>query len=452
MPSPRELLEYAPFKARWVDAAAKAADECTAASVRATYHLEEAAGTLDEASPPDPIACASPALFALNSGDYWLAFAAQLLRTYVKLEPEVSTVSGAAAIAYQCKEKGVEGKHCVLIMYDSDLQGESQHRPADRKPPFDEEAFKTMMHGIMQGRGGAPNERGRCTTLVPGDVIMLSNGGRNLDTPFAAPFQDASGPNVQLTTVHTKTMTVTISEDSLRARKSRVKGDIQQVQTLTLVTTNSFNEVVPERSHCKYDGTNRGDAFGFVVLPQMADAWTLNVDAKRAIYGNRLVPIGAVDKDSRYHRRGNLLEPVFFNSWPSSFYENMFTVMSARAVIDCTAGSGDAAKAATCLKLPYIGVCLTAEHVTALTRHLVEWVLKAFKTEGHTLYRPQFAETTDGIPKKPAGWASVVVDGAKKDTRKRQREDGDPCEEQPNTNIWDGDTNPDSSDSDSSDI
>jgi len=416
-------MAYPLFKNRLDAAAAMAADESAATASAVVGSLEEDAGPADDAPPPpDPIACASPAQFALNSYDYWLAHASQLLRTYIKLVPEVSTVSGVAAIANQCTEKGIEGKSCVLIMYDSDLQGESHNRPADRKPPFDEEAFKTMMHGIMQGRGGQHNEQGKCTKMVPGDVIMLSNGGRNLDTCFAAPFLDTLGTHVPLTTVHSKDMTVTISEESLRARKSRVKGDIQQVQKLTFLTANNFNDAVPERGHSKYDGTNRGDAFGFVVIPPIADAWTLNFEAKKSIYGCRLVTTGTVDKDPRSRLRGDLPEPVFFNGWPSSFYENMFTVVSACAVIDCTAGPGDAAKAAMLAKLPYVGICLTSEHVTALTRHLVDWVLNAFKTEGHFLYRSTFAEVRQknaATPKKPAGWVSVEDTAAKPKNKRR---------------------------------
>jgi len=262
--------------------------------------------------------------------------------------------------------------------------------------------------------------------MVPGDVIMLSsNGGRNLDTIFAAPFLDMLGTNVPLTTVYSKNMSAMISEESLRARQSGVKGDIQQVKKLTFLTAKHFNDAVPERGHSKYKGTNRGDAFGFVDIPPITDAWTLNFEAKKTIYGSTLVTTGTVDKDPRSHIRGDLPEPVFFNGWPAPFYENMFTVVSACAVIDCTAGPGDAAKAAMMAKLPFVGICLTAEHVTALTRHLVDWVLNAFKNKEHLLYRATFAEVrqkTAVTPKKPAGWGNVE-DTAPKPKNKSSRMD-----------------------------
>jgi len=107
-----------------------------------------------------------------------------------------------------------------------------------------------------------------------------------------------------LTTVYSKNMSAMISEESLRARQSGVKGDIQQVKKLTFLTAKHFNDAVPERGHSKYKGTNRGDAFGFVDIPPITDAWTLNFEAKKTIYGSTLVTTGTVDKDPRSHIRG----------------------------------------------------------------------------------------------------------------------------------------------------
>ena len=105
-PSLTELLEYAPFKARWDDAITKAAEESAAAVSLATGNLDDDAGTADAVGPPtDPIASANPAGFALNSDDYWLAHASQFLRTYINLVEEVSTVPGVSAIVNQFLEK-----------------------------------------------------------------------------------------------------------------------------------------------------------------------------------------------------------------------------------------------------------------------------------------------------------------------------------------------------------
>ena len=56
--------------------------------------------------------------------------------------------------------------------------------------------------------------------------------------------------------------------------------------------------------------------------------------------------------------------------------------MSGVGVIDLSAGPGEATKAALVTKRPYLGLCLTEEHVTLLYRHLVNWALSEMGSEG----------------------------------------------------------------------
>ncbi|MFM7983272.1 MAG: hypothetical protein ACKPKO_28520, partial [Candidatus Fonsibacter sp.] len=53
---------------------------------------------------------------------------------------------------------------------------------------------------------------------------------------------------------------------------------------------------------------------------------------------------------------------------------------------------GEAAKAALVMKRPYLGLCLTEEHVTLLYRHLVNWALSEMGSEGLPLYSSKYAE------------------------------------------------------------
>jgi len=379
MPPPTDLMGFVNFKNRWDATIARAADD--SAEARAHEDQQAVYEHVTENS--------APSAHPIHSLEWWTAFAKEIVRKYVRLLPEALTQAGAAAqmMAETRQYKGTEGKHCVLIMYDIELQAESLYHPSIRKPPFNEEAFKTMMQGVMQGRGGHDNVKGKFTRPVPGDVIMLTNGGRG--TIFTAPFLDAPGKSsAAVSTVHTKKVSVLLSEESVRARATIAQGDIKQVQTMFFVTSRSLKDVVPERRHPHFDGTNRGDAIGFV--NRMPGSWNSDFKQKRAIYGYRLVACGAVDQEHSINRPDNGMEPVFFTCWPAYFYENMFQVMSAHAVVDCTAGPGEAAKAALTLRLPYIGICLTEMHVETLTQHLVEWLLQAFKTVGHRLYNRKF--------------------------------------------------------------
>ena len=110
------------------------------------------------------------------------------------------------------------------------------------------------------------------------------------------------------------------------------------------------------------------------------------------------------------------MEPVFVHVLAN---DNMYHVLSAHAIVDCTAGPGEAAKAALTLRLPYVGICLTEVHVETLTQHLVKWLLQAFATAGHRLYNRTYVET---FATKVAAAANMsAIDGPDGTASKRRR-------------------------------
>ena len=108
-----------------------------------------------------------------------------------------------------------------MILFDADLQSEALCRPFDRKPPFDHDGHKRLMSGIMQGRGAQMNEYGQCCRPVSGDVHFVGNGGRLDLADMRAPFTEG-GKTKTRATAPPKTVTVILSEESLRNRKERI--------------------------------------------------------------------------------------------------------------------------------------------------------------------------------------------------------------------------------------
>ena len=86
------------------------------------------------------------------------------------------------------------------------------------------------------------------------------------------------------------------------------------------------------------------------------------------------------------------MEPTFYYFMPELFFQNLYVTLSGVGVIDLSAGPGEAAKAALVMKRPYLGLCLTEEHVTLLYRHLVNWALSEMGSEGSPLYSSKYAE------------------------------------------------------------
>ena len=141
-------------------------------------------------------------------------------------------------------------------------------------------------------------------------------------------------------------------------------------------------DTIPEKAHTKYQGTNRGDVIGLIHMPALEGAWQLPFSKKKAVYADRLVSGDTQDKDARSQHRDDSLEPTFYNFMPELFFQNLYVTMSGVGVIDLSAGPGEAAKAALVMKRPYLGLCLTEEHVTLLYRHLVNWALSEMGSEG----------------------------------------------------------------------
>ena len=227
-----------------------------------------------------------------------------------------------------------------------------------------------------------------------GDIVVVSDGGqKTLAKDLLVPFSEKVNKNTQVP-AFVRYVNLNISEESIRARKKRVRGDISQVQQATFVTSKQMAQMVPEIAHAHYPGTNRGDSVAWVVLNSQASLWEASVEQKRKIYGTRMTAGGvtSADTDPRTARKDTDVEPVFYCCLPETYFSDLIQCHNALAFLDLTPGQGEAAKACLTLKKPYLGFCMTDEHMEALHKVLVEWLLAQMKTEGHQLYVQKYAE------------------------------------------------------------
>jgi hypothetical protein len=372
-----------------------------------TEKNEEAAavavGAATSDDPPDEAAdeairCANPAKYAEHGVEYWQAYAAQTVKTYIRLAPEPRTQAGLAELiegSHVNMCKGLEQKNAVLILLDLDLLCESVTRPMDRRPVLPDGIVQRLLRGSMQGRGAQKNKDDEYCQPVAGDVYFLLDGKReHLHKTLLEAFCP-SGKKAGLTDCSVRVFNLFLSEQSLRARKAIVRGSdpISQRQCMLCVTASPLvPDTIPEKAHTKYQGTNRGDVIGLIHMPALEGAWQLPFSKKKAVYADRLVSGDTQDKDARSQHRDDSLEPTFYNFMPELFFQNLYVTMSGVGVIDLSAGPGEAAKAALVMKRPYLGLCLTEGHVTLLYRHLVNWALSEMGSEGSPLYSSKYAE------------------------------------------------------------
>jgi hypothetical protein len=246
---------------------------------------------------------------------------------------------------------------------------------------------------------------------MPGDVYAIFDGKReHLHKPLLEAFTPTNMKSG--TDASVKVFNLFVSEQSLRARKSLIRGSesIMQRQCMLAVSSKPLvPDAIPEKDHNPYEGTNCGDVIGLINLPPLSNSWQLPFQTKRLLYGDRLVSVVSVggkqkfkDKDTRSRRQDDALEPVFYHHLPLIFYQNLMTTMSATAIVDLASGPGEAAKSALLTKRQYWGLCLSDQHVRLLYRHLVSWVLSEMGSESSSFYNPKYAEYK-GLAQKSGG-------------------------------------------------
>ncbi len=177
-------------------------------------------------------------------------------------------------------------------------------------------------------------------------------------------------------------------------------------------------DVVPERPRVKYDGYNIGDCVGWAHAKNWSTSWQLRVEKKVQLYGAFLIPPTSSTEETIPVAEGLLaggrqlddVEPAFYHSLPEEYYHDIFRSFSVKAVIDVTAGMGEAAKAALTLRLPYLGVVLTPPHGVLLEEHLKEWVHAAMQDDPHPLHKLG-CRTAPPLQTAPAADAPEPADG-----------------------------------------
>ena len=116
-------------------------------------------------------------------------------------------------------------------------------------------------------------------------------------------------------------------------------------------------------------------------------------------------------------REDTNIEPVFMHSLSRKFHEELIHSLCIHAMVDGTPGSGAAAVACICKRIPYLGLCFTDSHKELLMQHLIHLMLKEMETEDSALYEPgivKSATQAQAKQKRPVEDASNPEQGGKK--------------------------------------
>ena len=153
-----------------------------------------------------------------NDDNYWRIYACNIVSSNVQLIVEHETESqlkSAIEKSLLHDASGVPGSRYVACLYDAKLAGEPITAPHLRVTPCKKTRVKKLFSAFLKAR----SQDGK--SMRSGDVCLIHDGGKAGNVhKFTAPFQEFCGRKG----FSRKTVTALFEEDSVKSRKSRVKG------------------------------------------------------------------------------------------------------------------------------------------------------------------------------------------------------------------------------------
>lgn len=273
----------------------------------------------------------------------------------------------------------VEGP--AALVYDTKISGEASSNPNVRLPPFQVKQLRRYLQCFTMLREPAGDDQ-----HIPGDmrkrdqVIVLDGGRTGNDGAVGQAFVDTNGRSM---TKIKQQFSVLYDEDSIGNRKERVRGFVQQVEGLTVFTTDGLADL-PKVSRKHYTGTNYGSCIGPVRTLTYDDekCWRISPADKKLLYGDKgkILTGGPVSSEAKIAKPTFFdgLEPVawhFSNPMLLSEILHSFKPSLVLRAPDC-----DHLMIIECIKaqIPIISVVWTAHHAKLLKAKCLKTLWKCF--------------------------------------------------------------------------
>lgn len=236
--------------------------------------------------------------------------------------------------------------------------------------------LKTLLRGIMASRDDKGDE------LHRSDMYFLFDGTAHHNiAKMHGLFTNSLGEAIEKST---KLLYVSIDEDSLHARKTRLKTGVsfEQMEYVSLVTREEFGAQIPIVKRHFFKGTNSGNKIGDVELAPLDKAWHLTISQKLALYSEYRVEVGGKTKGAGENelQKGKRKaavekEPAFWHARPEKLYRELIHSYQLKAVIDLSPGDGCLARVCTSLRIPYAGFTLSDVHTDLLKNYMMQELL-----------------------------------------------------------------------------
>ncbi len=136
------------------------------------------------------------------------------------------------------------------------------------------------------------------------------------------------------------------------------------------VTSEPYQPPVKARKHFS-DSTTRGCMLGPVGVQSTKDAWLVTFGQKKYIYGAMRSPVGgSCDMEDTVGQKRKRVdgdfEPITFHGMTDVIPSEILHSYPLRAVMDCTPTTPELAMECIITGTPYLGVCYSEAHMSAL--------------------------------------------------------------------------------------
>ena len=243
------------------------------------------------------------------------------------------------------------------------------------------------------------------------DVFLFLDGGvTGLKAKLANLFADSSG---KVMAKKQRDILVVTDEDSLRERKKCVKGTIDQVEHMVVISAVGTPEMPNKRRLAPFSGTNMGCFIGQLIAPPLSELWIgVQPEDRKAILGDALKAIGGPGVEPStgrvYHTHTH---PVFWHSMDPMFFKELQHAYILPKFINLSTSDGGLELAMLEANVPTISVCINESHQAALIERLEAKIVGMMMNSTNRFYDARLAAVLGAQPANlPGPSASSVVD------------------------------------------
>lgn len=222
----------------------------------------------------------------------------------------------------------------VLVLYDCKTAGESSSQPNARQPPFRAKHLQSWVHAVVKARHEADDPQGD-EVFPTGHLFAVLDGGRGGNEGSIASSFTSPSEGKALAKRH-QPFHIFFRQPSIHQRKDRVRGFIQQAETLHMFRKDGLDLTVKPRLHFE-EATNHGTVIGPFSLAsyESADCWRIMPSVKKQCLGTpgKIMAGGAGPEDAGPRPKFDDGEPMSWHMMCKEVYEELLHSFEPRLIL-----------------------------------------------------------------------------------------------------------------------